>query len=109
MPMMTKDRTVTGADQVPEPREVLIRLPERFTFQSNREFRAAYGHGETPAQTYVVDCGGTLFIDSAGLGMLLQLCEHAGSNPQRVRLVNGSREIRNTLVIAGFGDHATLA
>ena len=89
--------------------EVRIVLPQRFTFHDHRKFRE--GYAQTPAQAthYVVDFNATRFIDSAGLGMLLQLAEYALSDPRRIRLVNCTREIRETLEVAGFGDVATIA
>ncbi len=85
-----------------------IQLPERFTFQSHREFRTAYMTGVAPAERYAVDFRMTRFIDSAGLGMLLQLIEFAQNDPKRVHLINATPEIRQILSIAGFGSAATI-
>jgi len=89
--------------------EVRIPLPDRFTFQSHREFRAAYSSCAGSNPTYVVDFDGTHFIDSAGLGMLLQLLEYANNDRERVRFVNCTSDIRATLTIAGFEELATLS
>ena len=88
--------------------EIRIALPERFTFHSHREFRAGYFIGQAPAKCYVVDFTRTSFIDSAGLGMLLQLGEYAGKDPRRLRFVNCAQAVRETLLVAGLNDAATI-
>ena len=83
-------------DATPDP----IHLPERFTFESRQDFRAAYHGRPVPAKGYVVDFSRTGFIDSAGLGMLLQLLDHAGGERQRVRFVHLRPELREVMRVA---------
>ena len=50
----------------------------------------------------MLDLRGTTYIDSAALGMLLQLREHAGGKRQAVRLANAQPVIRDILTVANF-------
>lgn len=105
----TKHSTNTDVALIePTPEEIRIALPERFTFHNHREFRAEYSTGHRPAKRYVVDFAQTRFVDSAGLGMLLQLAEHADNDPKRVLFANCTTEIRETLIVAGFNEAATI-
>jgi anti-anti-sigma factor len=88
--------------------ELRIALPERFTFQGHREFRDSYFKVPPPSKSYVVDFDRTQSIDSAGLGMLLQLCEFAKGASKEVFLVHCTPEIRDMLRIAGFKGQATV-
>jgi anti-anti-sigma regulatory factor len=88
--------------------ELRISLPERFTFQGHREFRNSYFTVPLPAKAYVVDFGRTQSIDSAGLGMLLQLCEFARQGSKEVFIVRCSPEIRDMLRIAGIQGQASI-
>lgn len=79
----------------------VITLPARFTFDAHRGFRQAW-HGQPPRAEYVVDFAATGFVDSAALGMLLQLREHAGNRAEAVRLINVRGDVREVLAAAGF-------
>lgn len=101
--------TIQQSKQDASAAEVTIALPEQFTFHDHRRFRAGYFNGKASGVHYVVDFGKTRFIDSAGLGMLLQLIEYAQSDRQRVHFVNCAPDIRQTLAVAGFEEAATIA
>lgn len=49
-----------------------------------------------------MDFAATGFVDSAALGMLLQLREHAGNRAEAVRLINVRGDVREVLAAAGF-------
>lgn len=85
-----------------EAGEIRLTLPERFDFSLHREFRRLYEEGQPGVTRYVVDLRETQYVDSAGLGMLLQLWEHAGRKPDRVRLINAQPGVRDILQIANF-------
>jgi len=85
-----------------EPGEIRLTLPERFDFSLHREFRRLYEEGEAGVTRYVIDLRETQYVDSAGLGMLLQLWEHAGRKADRVRLINAQQGVRDILQIANF-------
>jgi len=82
--------------------EIRVTLPERFDFSLHRDFRRLYEEG-TPAVTrYVIDMRNTQYVDSAALGMLLQLWEHAGKKSERVHIVNVKPGVQDILQIANF-------
>ena len=81
-------------------REITISLPEKFDFQMHKEFRDAYVDSE--AKTLVLDMNKTQFMDSAALGMLLQLKEYSEQNNKKVNISNASKNILQILSIAHF-------
>ena len=78
---------------------ILIR--GRFTLASNPEVRAAYQRVPTN-QPITVDLSDTDYLDSAGLGMLVRLREHAGSGKSAITLTGVKPAIRTVLDIAHF-------
>lgn len=102
-----KSQTAQAGSAEP-PAEVRIALPQQFTFDDHRRFRAGYFNGKAPAARYVVDFTVTRLIDSAGLGMLLQLTEYVLNDPSRVHLVNCTADMRQTLAMAGVAEAATI-
>lgn len=84
-----------------------ITISGDFTFDVNREFRDAYKaiNGNTPV---VVDLSRSSYIDSAGLGMLLRLREHAGGTRQSVTVVGANDAVRSIFNVANFGQLFTL-
>jgi HptB-dependent secretion and biofilm anti anti-sigma factor len=80
---------------------ITIPLPERFTFEARSAFRAAYRGKPVPPDGYSVEFSRTNFIDSAGLGMLLQLRDYAGER-DRVRFVHLRPNLRELLRVAEF-------
>ncbi|MEL7399518.1 MAG: STAS domain-containing protein, partial [Pseudomonadota bacterium] len=57
-----------------------------------------------PAQvsSYTVDMGGTSYLDSSALGMLLLLRDHAGGDSADVKIVNCNQDVRKILTISNF-------
>lgn len=82
--------------------DIRLRLPERFDFSMHREFRKAYEAGKLGEANFTVDLRMTSSLDSAALGMLLQMWEHSGKRPAGVRIVNASPTVRQILAIANF-------
>jgi len=56
-----------------------IQLTGEFIFDINAEFRRAYKENKR-SERYTVDLSQTNYMDSSGLGMLLQLREFAGGD-----------------------------
>ena len=81
--------------------EVTIAVNGRFDFSDHKEFREAYDKAEN-ARKYVVDLSGTDYMDSAALGMLLLLREHAGGQQENVSLVGCKPEIQKILTLSNF-------
>jgi anti-anti-sigma factor len=73
-----------------------------FVFDVNRHFREAYQ--QAPASnSFVIDLANTGYMDSAGLGMLIQLRDYAGGEQARIALVGLNDTIRTILNVANFG------
>lgn len=77
-----------------------ITVNGEFCFELNSEFRDAYKQAK-PGSNIIVDLENVDRMDSAALGMLVQLREHVGEN--KVKLVNPRNEIKKILEIANFG------
>lgn len=85
-----------------------IRIDGAFDFSIHKAFRDAYARLDARPRSYVVDAAGTDRIDSSALGMLVLLCEEAGSRNAQVHLVNCSPVLRNILRVAGFNRRVTV-
>jgi anti-anti-sigma factor len=73
-----------------------------FVFDLNRDFRRAYS--QSPAgQPVTIDLSGAPYMDSAGLGMLIRLREHAGNHNDAVTLTGANDAVRTILEVANFG------
>jgi HptB-dependent secretion and biofilm anti anti-sigma factor len=82
--------------------EVRVRLPQRFDFSTHKDFRKAYEAGTQGQARYVVDMRETSYMDSAALGMLLQMWEHCGRRTDAIRIVNATPTVKDILAIANF-------
>ena len=81
--------------------EMRIRMPEKFIFDVHKDFRQAY-ESKNKCRKYYLDMRSTTYIDSAALGMLLQIKEHAGDTSQSVVIENASKNIKEILDVANF-------
>lgn len=71
-------------------------------FDVNREFRGAYQ--KLPERTSItVDLSKTDYMDSAGLGMLIQMREHVGKDNANIRVVGANDTVRTIFNVANFG------
>jgi|SRR5690554_4401099 len=80
----------------------IIRVKGCFDFSLMAGFREAYGGLEQQVKTITVDFRETENIDSAGLGMLLNLRKSAGGGKVNIRLIHCRDEIKEQLVAANF-------
>lgn len=94
---MTVTASLSGNGQ-----ELTIKVDGRFDFSAHQEFRDAYESQETDPQRFVVDLGGTSYLDSSALGMLLLLRDHAGGDSADVSIVNCNQDVRKILTISNF-------
>lgn len=86
----------------PDGSTLTIRIFDRFDFNLHKALRDAYTSDGKRYGNYVVDLRDTSYMDSAALGMLLQLREHAGNSKGAVRLRNAQPTIRDILSVAHF-------
>lgn len=91
----------------PDGGEVTIRITGRFSFDASRRFRDAY-RGYRPDARYIVDLSAVESMDSAALGMLLLLREHAGGDGSRIELRGANPEIGRVLKTVGMNDLFTI-
>ena len=79
-----------------------IHIKGQFFFQTILDFRQAYGSGHDPHQQFIVDLSETQDIDSAGLGMLLKLRDHATRQGKSVSIMGSNPNLRSLLSRAKF-------
>jgi anti-anti-sigma factor len=79
----------------------VIKVKGRFDFSCHGAFREAYSNAQESAD-FVVDMGEASYMDSAALGMLLLLREHAQQNGGRVTITNCRGQTYEVLQIANF-------
>ena len=79
----------------------VIKVKGRFDFSCHAAFREAYA-GAANSSEFVVDMEEASYMDSAALGMLLLLREHAQQNGGRVTITNCRGQTYDVLQIANF-------
>ncbi|PWG64153.1 anti-anti-sigma factor [Spiribacter halobius] len=84
-----------------DPGELRIRVNGRFDFEGHRAFRDAYEQADG-VRRFVVDLSATDYVDSAGLGMLLLLREHARHHGAAVAIAGANSAVERILRIACF-------
>lgn len=77
-----------------------IKISDRFDFSIHSELRRTYEN--TAYAGYVIDLSETQYMDSAALGMLLQLREYAGGTMDAVTIKDAAPMIRKVLEVANF-------
>jgi len=87
---------------VSDDKSATIKINGRFDFSLHSDFRKSYKDVELSSGVFTVDLGGTDYLDSSALGMLLLLKEHADSHSSTVRLVNFNGEIKEILINCKF-------
>lgn len=89
--------------------ELTISVEGRFDFSSHQEFRRAYETLSSKPASYVVDMGGTTYLDSSALGMLLLLRDYAGGDNSNISIVNCNDDVKKILSISNFEQLFTIA
>ena len=79
-----------------------------FDFDSVYEFRAAYEKVTDKPTAVDIDLRQTQAIDSAALGMLLNMKRTLGLAENKVRILNAQAEVRRILEIARFDKKFTI-
>lgn len=80
-----------------------IRLSGRFDFSVHEKFRASYDQPHLRPRSVVVDLSRADYLDSAALGMLLILRQHAAGFGGGIVLRAPGTDVARILEIANFG------
>ena len=88
-------------------RETTIKISGDFDFDINLDFKSAYRSllpemAAAARRAFVVDMGEVERIDSAGLGMLLVMLEHAKRQASEVVLLNPTAKVQSILEMVHF-------
>ena len=83
-------------------KKAIIKVRGRFDFGLHKEFRSTYRDLGAGTKEYVVDLSQASYLDSAALGMLLLLQEHAYAFSARVCIVGAAPDVRRILDIGGI-------
>ena len=92
--------------------EVTIHVKGRFSFDVHAPFRAAYQsvmQSDVRPRRWTLDLGGTDYIDSSALGMMLLLKEAVGGHEADISIIRVPKEIRQILETANFQKLFTLS
>lgn len=87
-------------------RTMTLTMPEKFDFSAHGEFRKSYE--QSSAKSFIIDMRNTSYMDSAALGMLLQLREHTGGQRTAISIKNAGNNVREILEVANFSQLMTL-
>jgi anti-anti-sigma factor len=90
-----------------EGNSLTIRLPQEFNYACHSVFYEAY-RNKSKSMNFVVDMSRTDSIDSAGLGLLINLQNYAGEDKTRVKLIVHSDYVKSVLTITNFANLFTI-
>ena len=79
---------------------VTILLDKSFDFDAVADFRAAYSKAQ--GRYYIVDFRATDYMDSSGLGMLLNMRRYLGEGKVPIELINCRPQVKRVLTISRF-------
>jgi anti-anti-sigma factor len=86
-----------------------IKINGRFDFGVHNDFREATKLVESGVKLIEVDLGGTDYLDSSALGMLLVLRDRMAGDKSAIRIKNARAEVKKILEIANFDKLFTLS
>ncbi len=89
--------------------DATIQITGRFDFSQHHDFRAAFEQTSDKVKSFTVDLGGTEYVDSSALGMLLVLRDKVNDRKDAVRIVNANPSVKKILEIANFDKLFSLA
>lgn len=82
---------------------ITIKVNGRFDFAVQNEFRDCYHNiSNAEGSKFIIDMGGTNYMDSSALGMLLMMREYLGGSSADISITNTSADIKNILTVANF-------
>ena len=83
-----------------EEDKTIIHLDEKFDFSGADDFKSAYVNH--PSSSYIIDFMNTDYMDSSGLGMLLNMRRSLEDKP--ISLINCKPQIKRVLAISRFDE-----
>ncbi|MBW3695251.1 anti-sigma factor antagonist [Vibrio sp. T187] len=92
---MTISSTVNHNDN-----KIEITVEGAFGFNLVQEFRSCYH--EKKEFNYVIDFRRVDYIDSAGLGMLLNMQKYLAPNDKKIKITNTMPQVKKILLISRF-------
>jgi len=84
--------------------DVVIHLHNKFDFSGADDFKNAYE--EYDGDNYIIDFRDTDYMDSSGLGMLLNMKRNLPGKP--ISLINCKAQIKKILIISRFEEQFTI-
>lgn len=82
----------------------LVSAPEHLNFEWRHVFRPLLREA-TLESSFVFDFSNTKSVDTAALGMLLQLEEKLDRNPNGLRMIHVGHELRSLFHVAGLTNY----
>ncbi len=79
-----------------------IQINGRFVLNMNRDFREAYQSQDKTGMEYQIDLSQAEYMDSAALGMLLMIKEHAEAKGGTVTIIHPTEETHKIIKLAHF-------
>jgi anti-anti-sigma factor len=95
--MQTQAFSTAATQQQP----ILISAPEHLSFEWRHVFRPILREA-TRESRFVIDFTNTQSVDTAALGMLLQLEEKVDHNPGALRMTHVGEQLRSLFEVAGL-------
>ena len=81
---------------------VTIVIKGQFDFNSHQAFRESCESAQGSDMKFIIDMGGTEYMDSSALGMLLLLREQAGNEASSIAIIRCRPDIKRILEVAHF-------
>lgn len=85
---------------------VTVTLGSKFDFDSVNDFRESYL--DAKGKAYIVDFRNTEYMDSSGLGMLLNMRRDLGESAADISLINCRPQVKKILAISRFEKKFTI-
>lgn len=81
---------------------LFIVIKDKFDFNLVQDFRQAYAQIDPDTQDVEVDLRETLYMDSAALGMLLNMHKALKGQVAQIRITNANAQLKKILHISRF-------
>jgi len=87
--------------------DVTLSIEGEFTFNIHTAFRNAYKTFDS-SRHFIIDLSNTSYMDSSGLGMIIQLRDFAGGDSAQVNITGANEIVSQVLKVAKFDQLFTL-